>query len=86
MGVAALVGCGAPADDEIEPMDPVQLLTRVSLDTRGIRPSVAEIERVEADAGELSVIRAEYLAGPRFVVRRLRRRRDRLPGPARVGR
>lgn len=47
-------------------MDPVRLLSRLSLDLRGTRPSDDEIARVEADAAALDDLTAELLQDERF--------------------
>ena len=48
-----LMGCGGVAEDsgaaEVPEMSAVDLLTRVSLDLRGVRPTVEELTAVEAD-------------------------------------
>lgn len=57
----------APAQIEpIEPLDPLVLLTRASLDLRGVRPTVAEIQAVEADPATLEASIDTFLADPRF--------------------
>lgn len=43
-----------------------RLLTRLSLDLRGVRPTADELARVDADSAELDAILDEYLADPRF--------------------
>lgn len=50
-------------------MTPAQILSRTSLDLRGVRPSVEELDRLEADEGQLDVIIDEYLDDPRFGAR-----------------
>lgn len=45
-------------------LDAPRLLRRLSLDLRGTLPSVAELDRVEADPSTLPAIRADYLADP----------------------
>ena len=51
---------------ELPSRSPVEILSRTSLDLRGVRPSIDEIERVEADEAALDEIIDEYLADPRF--------------------
>jgi hypothetical protein len=75
---AAALGChgGASAEAELLETDPVVglgsdvgALTRLSLDLRGVRPTVAEIEAVEAepiDAAAWSARVAAHLHDPRF--------------------
>lgn len=70
----ALIACTGersepPASDrEIAPrqLDGIDQLTRASLDLRGVRPSAAEIERLEADPEALSALVDEYLHDDRF--------------------
>jgi hypothetical protein len=52
--------------EEPEPLDPVRLLIRASLDLRGVRPTVEEIERVEADPAEIDALIDEFLYDERF--------------------
>jgi len=47
-------------------LDAVQLLARASLDLRGVRPSVEEIEAVEADADAYARLVDDFLADDRF--------------------
>src|SRR5690349_17714153 len=47
-------------------LDPVGRLARASLDVRGVRPSLDEIERIEADPTALDAMVEGYLADPRF--------------------
>lgn len=66
-------GSAPPAEASVKQLDPVDLLTRISIDLRGVRPSVAELEAVEADPAVLDAMIAEWLADERFgdQVRRL---------------
>lgn len=77
-----LLACDAgpaptPADPPVTaapaPLDAVHLLARISLDLRGVRPSLAEIEAVEADPAQVDVLAEAWLTGPGFgeQVRRL---------------
>lgn len=67
--LVALSGCGpdggdvAPAPAELPPS---ALLSRVSIDLRGVRPSIVELEEVDADPTRLDAAIDEYLADPRF--------------------
>jgi hypothetical protein len=69
-----LVACGEPEPRPAAAVDPVRipelegsaLLTRISLDLRGIRPTEAEILRVEGDPEEVEALVEEYLRDPRF--------------------
>ncbi len=71
----ALLGCATPSQETGTPEEVVQtlsdtdLLTRVSLDLRGVRPSVAEYEAVEADADALEASVDTFLADERFADR-----------------
>lgn len=54
-------------------LEPTQLLVRLSLDLRGVRPSAEEYDRVAADPeGAIDELREEFLQDPRFA----RRARD----------
>lgn len=77
-----LVGCAAPVapgeppeaptaeptatDARFDGLTPLELLARLSLDLRGVRPTVDEIARVEADPAALDAIVDELLRDPRF--------------------
>jgi len=58
-----------PAPEAIVPLDPIDLLVRASLDLRGARPSVAELEAVEADPEQLEATIETFYADPRFATR-----------------
>lgn len=65
------VGTELPDESVVETssvtqLDPVALLIRMSLDTRGVRPSLAEIEAVRADPSVLDDYLDAFLADPRF--------------------
>lgn len=62
-------GDGATAPSEPSGPNPVAQLFRASLDLRGVRPTVAEIERIEADPDAYEEIVEEYLVDSRFGVR-----------------
>jgi hypothetical protein len=68
--VATLASCkqsaGVPAEPAPTPLGSRELLIRLSLDLRGVRPSIAEYEAVEADPAELDRLAAEFLLDPRF--------------------
>jgi len=58
-----------PTEEEVAllpRMDDLRLLTRLSLDLRGVRPTVDEIARVEADPNAIDALMGEYMADPRF--------------------
>jgi hypothetical protein len=48
------------------PLDPLRLLVRASLDLRGVRPSLAEIARVDADPAALDGLIDSFFFDPRF--------------------
>jgi hypothetical protein len=64
-----LLSCGGepPADEAAPPaMDDARLLSRASLDLRGVRPTPAELDRLAADPGALDALLDEYLQDARF--------------------
>ncbi len=64
--IAALaLGCAEPPATP-SALDPVARLERASLDLRGVRPTVREIEAVEADPGAYAGLVDAFLADPRF--------------------
>lgn len=83
----------APADAErndVVYLTPMQHLIRISLDVRGTRPTIAEIEDVERNPGRVRHYTQQYLQDPRFAERvkeiwneALLTRQDRpyFPGP-----
>jgi hypothetical protein len=56
----------APVADPLVPMDDVRLLRRLSLDLRGVLPSVEELDAVEADGAQVDIYRDQFLADPRL--------------------
>lgn len=54
----------APTDEP--QMSPVEVLERASLDVRGVRPTTAEIEALEADPGALDTMIDGFLQDDRF--------------------
>ncbi len=66
--VTLLLACsGTVPDASIAPMlDPVALLVRASLDLRGVRPSEAELERVENNPDQLAAALDDLLTDARF--------------------
>lgn len=54
-----------PGDEPIVELDAADLLIRASLDTRGVRPTVAEFEQLE-QSGDLDALVDTYLDDPRF--------------------
>ncbi len=70
--ILALLGCDThevtptPAAPELVPLDPARLARRTSLDLRGVLPSIAELDAVEADPSALAGLRAEWMTGRGF--------------------
>lgn len=62
--VILLLGCADPAGST--GLDPVSLAIRISLDTRGVRPSTDELDAVDADPEALDRLVEGWLADPRF--------------------
>lgn len=56
----------AALDAALVPLAAPRLLRRMSLDIRGVLPSIEELDRVEADPGALEEIRDSYLEDPRL--------------------
>jgi hypothetical protein len=54
------------SDAAYQPLPAPRLLRRMSLDLRGVLPSVAELDAVEADPSQLGVIRDQYLEDTLF--------------------
>lgn len=66
-----LVGCSAdllqkPEAEEVPMLSTDQLLSRISLDLRGVRPSEEELTAVEADPSQIDAAIDTYLADERF--------------------
>jgi Protein of unknown function (DUF1549) len=49
--------------------EPIRTATRLSLDLRGLRPTLEELERVEADPAALEELREQWLEDPRYAAR-----------------
>jgi hypothetical protein len=72
--LALLVACGGPDDAptpvdgvlDYEALEPVRLLTRASLDLRGVRPSEAELDRLADDPSQLDALIAEFVSDDRL--------------------
>jgi len=58
-----------PADPVIAELSPTRLARRISLDVRGVPPSLAEYRAVLADPGSLDALTVDWLADPRFAER-----------------
>ncbi len=63
-----LLSCGATSAPTVAPptLDAVALLTRASLDLRGVRPDVADLDAVIADPAAVDGFIEGYLADPQF--------------------
>jgi hypothetical protein len=61
-----LMACQAPEPEEIPHMDAVELLTRTSLDLRGIRPTTDEFQAVQNDPTQVEVLIEEFLYSENF--------------------
>ncbi|MFT6157503.1 MAG: hypothetical protein ACJA00_000067, partial [Myxococcota bacterium] len=59
-----LTSCGSA--NVVEPLPANELLTRLSLDIRGVRPSADEYERVLDDPEAIEVLVDDYLQDPGF--------------------
>ena len=60
---------GPQPRETIEELSAHRLLTRASLDLRGVRPSADELARLEADPAAYETLVDEFLADPRFADR-----------------
>jgi hypothetical protein len=60
---------GGSGDEALPRMSDRRLLNRLSLDLRGVRPTVEEIERLEADPAEIDALMEEFLYDERFHLR-----------------
>ncbi|HHO51898.1 MAG TPA: DUF1549 domain-containing protein [Deltaproteobacteria bacterium] len=56
----------APAPADIVELAPEDQLIRASLDLRGIRPSIDELDRLQADPEAMEALIDDYLQDPRF--------------------
>jgi hypothetical protein len=65
-----LLGCPATPEPsptvELLPLEAPRLARRMSIDLRGVLPSVEELDRVEADPSAITELREEWLADPLF--------------------
>jgi hypothetical protein len=68
--VLLALACTSPvidsADDPIPQMSPVDLLIRSSLDLRGVRPTVVELDQIEAEPEALDALIEGFVDDPRF--------------------
>jgi hypothetical protein len=67
--VASGQQCAAGGDKPMVPIAPADLLVRASMDLRGLRPSLAELDAVEADPSAYEALVDEYLQSPEFLER-----------------
>ena len=61
--------CEAPTDTTMVPMRPNELLVRASMDLRGKRPALGELDAIEADPNAYATFVDQYLYGPEFLER-----------------
>ena len=61
-----LTAPGCPSEEPVPSLDSRQLLIRASLDLRGVRPTLAEYERLDAEPDALPELIEEFLGDPRF--------------------
>ena len=68
--VILVLACGSSSSEVTQPVasesDAVAMLTRISMDIRGVRPSIEDVDAVIADASVLDSLVDEYLEDPRF--------------------
>lgn len=68
--IVLLLACAveepAPAASPFVPLEPARLLRRMSLDLRGVTPSIEELAALEADPAALDTLRTDFLADPRL--------------------
>ncbi len=60
---------GAPADAPMAPLQPHELAIRGAMDLRGRRPTLQELETIEADSGTWPTLVDAWLASPEFLER-----------------
>jgi hypothetical protein len=61
--------CNTQPESPLAPIAPAELLVRASMDVRGKRPSVAELDAIEANASYYPTFVDRYLASPEFLER-----------------
>jgi len=68
--LALMLACGSSDPAVVAPstsaVNPIDMLTRVSMDVRGIRPSVADVDNILADPDALDDLIDDYLSDARF--------------------
>jgi hypothetical protein len=67
--VAAGTHCGGGGDVPLVPLEPAELLVRASMDLRGIRPALDELDAVESDPSQYATFVDQYLHSPQFLER-----------------
>jgi len=55
-----------PTEQAVELLPAAKLLSRASLDLRGVRPSLEELEQIESNPGQLNEMMGSFLQDPRF--------------------
>lgn len=75
LALLAFASCGSPPpappsstvpSPRFEPLSDTRLLRRISLDLRGVLPSLAEYQQVEADPAAIVSLRTAWMEDPRF--------------------
>ena len=68
LAILSFLGCQpAPAPASVlAPLDPARLARRLSIDLRGVLPSLDELDMVDADPAALDTLREQWLADPLF--------------------
>jgi hypothetical protein len=61
--------CNAGTDLVMVPLKPAELLVRASMDLRGKRPSLADLDAIEADPNAYAGLVDQYLQSPEFIAR-----------------
>ena len=64
--LALMLACGSSDPAVVAPstsaVNPIDILTRVSMDIRGVRPSVADVDTILADPDALDDLIDDYLS------------------------
>src|SRR6185295_14198097 len=61
--------CNSQPESPLVPLAPAELLVRASMDARGKRPSVAELDALEVNSSYYATFVDRYLASPEFLER-----------------
>jgi hypothetical protein len=67
--ILALLACEPPVEPRFEPLDAALLLRRMSLEFRGVNPSIAELEAASADPDWATALAEAWRTDPRFQAR-----------------